>query len=125
MEDQDDEEVSTHGLLIDMSEIGLGVRVEAPFEVGATVDLALTEYLLVGSVVNCVAIPEGGFRVGVELLHSMSEGDWQGLLQSCGISFDDGAGNIHAVPLLPELPTNLTRSKRLRFFCLPHFGPTP
>jgi hypothetical protein len=106
MEDQDDEEVSTHGLLIDMSEIGLGIGVAAPFEVGATVDLALTEYLLVGSVVNCIAIAEGGFRIGLELLHSMSEGDWQGLLHSCGISSEDGAGNVHAVPLLPELPTN-------------------
>ena len=41
-----------------MSEIGLGVRVGAPFEVGVTVDLALAEYLLVGSVVNCIAIAE-------------------------------------------------------------------
>jgi hypothetical protein len=106
MEDQDDEEISTFGLLIDMSEIGLGVRLGAPIEVGSTVDLALTEYLLVGSVVNCVGLPEGGFRIGLELLHAMSEGDWQGILHSCGISSDDCAGKIHAVPLLPELPTN-------------------
>lgn len=107
MEDQDAEDIATNGLLIDMSEIGLGVRVGAPFEVGSTVDLALTEYLLVGSVVNCFAMAEGGFRIGLELLHAVSEGDWRGLLHSCGIfSEDAGEGSVHAVPLSPELPTN-------------------
>jgi hypothetical protein len=115
MENENAQEILTHGVLIDMSEIGLGVLVTAPFEVGTTVDLSLAEYFLVGSVINCIPLEpggdadpgsgplaEGGFRVGLELLHAISEEDWQGLLHSCGVSSEtSGTGKVRAFSVLP------------------------
>jgi hypothetical protein len=54
------------GRLIDVSQSGVGLRVESSVRVGALVEVrANGGSLLYGEVRNCARAPEGGFRIGI------------------------------------------------------------
>jgi hypothetical protein len=76
-----DKALAGTGTLLDISETGVGLLVEAPIEAGTTVHLELHDHLLVGNVVYCDPTEAGPYRVGLQLLNRLGGAAWETLLR--------------------------------------------
>jgi PilZ domain len=84
------------GTLVDISETGMGLLVEAPVEPGTTLHVELNDQLVVGSAVYCRVAENGYYRVGLRLLNRLGGSAWDAMLRKWQPS----------TPVLPaELPS--------------------
>ena len=70
-----------YGTLIDISETGMGLFVESPFDVESTVHVEFEDYLLVGTVVYCRRLENGFLRLGLQLVNRLGGADWEAILR--------------------------------------------
>ena len=68
------------GTLLDISETGMGILVDAPISSGSTIHVEVERTLLVGTVVYCSPAANGRFRVGAQLVNRLGGTTWESLL---------------------------------------------
>jgi len=69
------------GTLIDISDTGVGILVDAPIETGTTLHVEIEHHLLVGTAVYCRPAENGHFRVGLQLVNRLGGPAWEELLR--------------------------------------------
>jgi hypothetical protein len=62
---EDPRRKNSHARLVDVSESGIGVTSDCPFDVGSLVEVCAEGSVLYGEVRNCSKVPSGLYRLGI------------------------------------------------------------